>query len=75
MEQIPDHPDIDRCLCSGYPHPRSAYRHECRICGAPAECYGETSGYLCFECARDEFNSLSDREAVEALGFEVLDEY
>lgn len=21
MEQIPDHPDIARCLCSGYAHP------------------------------------------------------
>ena len=73
MYNLPDPPAIAHAMCYGYDHPQQI--PECRICGAPAECYGETSGYLCFECARDEFNSLSDREAVEALGFEVLDEY
>ena len=72
MSNFPDHPDIARCLCSGYPHPRRI--HECRKCGAPAQCYGEDGDYLCFSCARAEFEDLSDEEAVELLGFEVLDD-
>lgn len=72
MTNIPDHPEIARCLCTGYPHPRQHY--ECQKCGAPAECYGDTSGYLCFDCAKGEFDDLTDEEAVELLGFEVLDE-
>lgn len=70
MKQLPDHPDIARCLCTGYAHPIPT--QECRICGRPAECYGDTSGYLCFDCAREEFDNLGDEEAVELLGFEVL---
>lgn len=70
MEQIPDHPDIRRCLCYGYAHP--APKEKCRRCGAEAECYGNDSGYLCFDCAREEFEELSDVEAVELLGFEVI---
>jgi hypothetical protein len=68
---FPDHPDIARCLCTGYPHPRQT--HECCICGADAQCYGDDSGYKCFSCAREEYEALSDTEAVELLGFEVLD--
>lgn len=67
---FPDHPDIARCLCTGYAHPPAD--HECCICGAPADCYGDTSGYKCFSCAREEFDDLRDDEAVELLGFEVL---
>lgn len=73
MYQIPDHPDIAKAMCYGYPHPQQI--PECRICGATAQCWGEDSGYLCFDCARDEFRHLSDIEAVEALGFEVLYDY
>ena len=70
MERIPDHPEIARCLCTGYPHPHPY--HECQKCGAPAECYGDTSGFLCFDCAKEEFEELTDEEAVELLGFEVI---
>lgn len=72
MTNFPNHPEIDRCLRTGHPHPPA--KHECRICGAPAECYGRDSGYKCFSCAREEFDDLRDAEAVELLGFEVLDE-
>ena len=72
IEIIPDHPEIARCLCTGYPHPRQT--HECCICGASAQCYGNDSGYKCFDCAKEEFDDLTDEEAVELLGFEVLDE-
>lgn len=70
MTNFPDHPDIARCLCSGYAHP-PAY-NECCICGAPAECYRDDGGYKCFSCAKDEFDALNDAEAVELLGFEVI---
>lgn len=70
MTNFPDHPEIARCQDTGHPYPR-AY-HECQKCGAVAECYGDTSGYLCFECAKEEFDDLTDEEAVELLGFEVL---
>jgi hypothetical protein len=70
MTNFPDHPDIARCLCSGYAHP-PAY-NECCICGAPAECYRDDGGYKCFSCAKDEFDALDDAEAVELLGFEVI---
>lgn len=67
---FPDAPEIARCLDTGHPYPL-AY-HECQKCGAEAQCYGDTSGYLCFECAKEEFDDLTDEEAVELLGFEVL---
>lgn len=70
MEQLRDEPGIERCLCSGYAHPTQTY--ECSKCGRPAECYGETSGYLCFACAREEFDGMDDEDAAELLGFEVL---
>ncbi len=74
MERIPDEYGIKRCLCTGYAHPipTKERSEECRKCSRPAECYGDTSGYLCFDCAREEFNDLDDEEAVELLGFEVL---
>lgn len=65
-----DHPEIEHCLCTGYAHPIPTY--ECSKCGQTAECYGDTSGYLCFSCAREEFDDMGDEEAVELLGFEVL---
>lgn len=70
MFDLPDHPDIANALRTGYPTPP---REElCCKCGLPAECYGDTSGFLCFACAREEFDDLTDEEAVELLGFEIL---
>lgn len=70
LPNIPDEYGIRNCLCSGYAYP--APKRKCRKCGAEAECYGDDSGYLCFDCAREEFEELSDVEAVELLGFEVI---
>ncbi len=67
-----EHPCVARCLETGYP--TQIETHYCAKCGAVAQCYGETSGYLCFDCARDEFNELTNVEAVELLGFEVIDD-
>lgn len=67
---ITDHPGIANALRTGYP--TQLKKELCRKCGEPAECYGDTSGYLCFACAREEFDDMGDEEAVEPLGFEVL---
>ena len=72
MSNFPDHPDIANAIRYGYPHtPRE--RIYC-TCGAPAQCWGATSGYKCFDCAKKEFEDLTDEEAVEILGFEVIEE-
>ena len=70
MFDLPDHPDIANALRTGYPQPEEL--PTCNVCGAIAQCWAASSGYRCFECARDEFSLLDDEEAVEKLGFEVL---
>jgi hypothetical protein len=72
LPNIPDEYGIARCLCTGHPHPRQT--HECSVCGADAQCYGDKGGYKCFSCAREEYDALSDTEAVELLGFGVIDD-
>lgn len=66
-----EHPAVARALATGYPEPQED--KVCCVCGAPANVWGYTSGYKCFDCARREFDDLSDEEAAELLGFEVLD--
>ena len=70
MVNIPDHPDIANAMRYGYPN--APEKHTCCKCGAEAQCYGITSGYKCFSCAREEFAELADEEAVEKLGFEII---
>lgn len=67
------HPEITRCLRTGYP--REQEEHFCRLCGSAAKVYREDKGFMCFDCARYAFEDLSDEEAVELLGFEVIDEF
>ena len=72
MINIPDHPDVANAMRYGYPN--TPYERIYCSCGAPAQCWGSTSGYKCFSCAREEYNELTNEEAVELLGFEVIDE-
>lgn len=72
MANIPDHPDIANAIRYGYPN--TPYERIFCSCGALAQCWGSTSGYKCFECAKKEFEDLTDAEAVELLGFEVIEE-
>lgn len=67
-----EHPGVARCLETGDPTPSET--HYCTKCGAVAQCYKENSGDLCFDCAREKFEDLTDEEAVELLGFEVIDD-
>lgn len=55
MENIPDHPDIARCLCSGYAHPLKR-TPTCPVCGAEVDAYlknidGDIVG--CENCVTD----------------------
>lgn len=68
LADLPDAPDIACALRTGYP--RLPETHQCRLCGAPAQCFGRDN-YWCFDCARRAFDALSDEDAVELLGFEV----
>lgn len=38
MKQIPDHPDIARCLCTGYAHPIQE-TPRCPFCNAEVDSY------------------------------------
>ena len=67
----PEHPAVAAAERTGYPELQED--EVCCICGAPANVWGYTSGYKCFDCARREFEELSDEEAAEILGFEVLE--
>lgn len=42
MERIPDHPDIRRCLCSGYAHPLKS-APTCPVCGEEVDEYLKNS--------------------------------
>ena len=66
-----DHPQIERALATGYPNPPE--KHVCCRCGDPARVYHDDKGFMCFSCARFMFEYLKDEEAVELLGFEVLE--
>ena len=70
MCDLPDAPDIARTLRTGYPDIPEKYH--CAKCGAPAEVYGETSGYLCLDCALDKWDELTDAEKLDLLGFDYL---
>lgn len=72
MNNIPEEYGIANTL--RYGEPNKPEQHVCNKCGKMADCWGETSGYKCFECAREEFDDLTDEEAVELLGFEVIEE-
>lgn len=67
-----EHPAVTSALRYGYP--ARSEKHFCIICNAPATCWGSTSGYRCFNCAKAEFEELTDEEAVELLGFEVIED-
>lgn len=54
LELIPDHPDIKRCLCTGYAHPIKA-TPTCPVCGEEVseyykDSYGEIVG--CENCVK-----------------------
>lgn len=53
-------------MCSGYLRP--SYQR-CK-CGELATCWGATSGFLCANCALEEWNEMSEREQLELLGFD-----
>lgn len=38
LPNIPDHPDIRRCLCSGYAHPLKS-TPTCPVCGEEVDTY------------------------------------
>ena len=38
QNNLPDHPDISRCLCTGYAHPLKAVPH-CPMCGEEVDSY------------------------------------
>ena len=66
-----DHPQIERALATGYPYPIE--EPVCCRCGDPAAAYHNDKGYMCIDCARFQFEYLSDDDALELLGFEVLE--
>ena len=77
LPNIPDHPDIACAERYGYPCDVIYGQHEeevCHICGAPADCWGYDDGYLCFDCAREQINEMSNEEIADMLGMEVLND-
>ena len=70
MFDLPDAPDIERTMRTGYPYP--VKRHVCAHCGDVATVYGDTYGDLCVPCALNVWNELTDDEKLELLGFDYL---
>ena len=54
MQNIPNHPEIERALKTGYPswnQPKSCYCEECGKCLDDEQVYEDTTHrYLCKEC-------------------------
>lgn len=72
MSNIPEEYGGAKALNYGDPYtPRE--RIYCS-CGKLAQCYGATNGFECFECAKKEFEDLTDKEAAALLGFVVIDD-
>lgn len=69
--ECPEHPQVARTLATGYPNP--AEREECAVCGSPASAWHIKHGYRCTDCARKIFEQMNDEDAVEMLGFEVIE--
>lgn len=64
MHNFPDHPDIARCLCTGYAHPLKA-APTCPICGEEVdEYYKDNEGDIvgCENCLQrtDAWEEIED---------------
>ena len=64
-----EHPGITRCQKTGHAYPQET---EMCKCGHVATHYGDTSGFMCVDCALTEWDGLSEEEQLEMLGFEPI---
>lgn len=74
---IPDAPDIDRVLLTGYPEPLQPHSIHCEYCGAELSSDDPVFSYegdlVCDECFMNQLQEdLSISDIARKLGFRVL---